>query len=130
MNEEGLSFITYIRSSNAIKEKEILESQIALSRTCTYSFDTVKMADAWKYDPDSRLMALAKKIYKEQNKEEAKVVAVHAGLECGTFKALSLDIDMISIGPDITDAHSIKETLYLKSVPKIWHWLEEIFARL
>ena len=130
MNEEGLSFITYIRSSNAIKEKEILESQIALSRTCTYSFDTVKMADAWKYDPDSRLMALAKKIYKEQNKEEAKVVAVHAGLECGTFKALSPDIDMISIGPDITDAHSIKETLYLKSVPKIWHWLEEIFARL
>jgi dipeptidase D len=38
-----------------------------------------------------------------QNGEEITVSAVHAGLECGTFKKLKPDLDMVSIGPDLTD---------------------------
>ena len=49
-----------------------------------------------------------------------------AGLECGTFKALKPDLDMISIGPDLADVHTIKETLYLNSVPRVWRLLEGI----
>jgi di/tripeptidase len=33
---------------------------------------------------------------------------------------------MISIGPDITDAHTIRETLYLNSIPRVWNLLEGI----
>ncbi len=54
------------------------------------------------------------------------VSAVHAELECGTFKALKPELDMISIGPDLKDGHTIKETLYLSSIPKVWYLLEGI----
>ena len=89
-----------------------------------------KQADPWSYDPDSKLVELAKEIYREQNGEDIEVAAVHAGLECGTFKVLKPDLDTIGIGPDLKDAHTPNETLYLDSIPKIWRLLEGILAKL
>ena len=54
--------------------------------------DTFKTALPWAYDPDSKLLALARNLYREQNGEEIEMVAVHAGLECGTFKVLNPDL--------------------------------------
>lgn len=62
--------------------------------------------------------------------EDIEVAALHAGLECGTFKVLNPDLDMISIGPDLEDGHTPNETLYLDSIPKIWRLLEGILAKL
>ena len=117
LNSEGISFTSSIRSSSAGKQNEIIETQIALANECGYKVD-------------SNLLKLAKKVYLEQNGEEIEVVAVHAGLECGTFKVLKPELDMISIGPDITDAHTINETIYLKSIPKVWRLLEGILFRI
>ena len=49
------------------------------------------------------------------------MVATHVGLECGTFKQMNPEVDMISIGPDIDDAHTVNETLHLASIPKLWN---------
>ena len=88
------------------------------------------MADPWPYDPNSRLLALAKEIYLAQNGQEITVSALHAGLECGTFKLLNPELDMISIGPDISDAHTIRETLSLASVPVTWNLLAQMLIRV
>ena len=45
-----------------------------------------------------------------------RVESMHAGLECGYIVAYNLDIDMISVGPLITGAHSVDETLHLKTL--------------
>lgn len=74
------------------------------------------------------MLSIAKKVFKEQNGKDIEVLAVHAGLECGRFAALKPDLDMISIGPDLTDGHTIKETLYLNSIPKVWNLLAGILA--
>ena len=39
---------------------------------------------------------------------------------------LNKELDMISIGPDIENSHTIRETLYLNSIPRIWNLLEGI----
>lgn len=65
-----------------------------------------------------------------QNGEDIKVVAVHAGLECGTFKLLAPEVDMISIGPDVANARTINETLYLDSIPKLWNLVCELLVRI
>ena len=130
LNNDGISGGTYIRSSNGALEKEILDAQLALADRCGFEAVAAKMADPWPYDPNSNLLALTKEIYKEQNGEEITVSALHAGLECGTFKLLNPELDMISIGPDLSDAHTINETLYLNSVPKIWRLLEALLLRV
>ena len=130
VNPDGLSMLTNIRSSSPEKETEILEAQLALAEACGYETESSHMADAWPFDPDSKLLALTKKIYKEQNGKDIRVAALHVGLECGTFKRLKPELDLISIGPDQRDIHSTKETLYLNSIPKVWHLLEGILAEI
>lgn len=128
LDENGLSGTSYERSSSPEKEEEILDAQQQLAEACGYAVTRSKMADAWPYDPSSSLLEKTREVYREQNGEEIQVLTVHAGLECGTFKALKPDLDMISIGPDLADVHTVKETLYLNSVPRIWHLLEGILT--
>ena len=130
LDPEGLSAVISIRSSDPDKREEIIDAQMGLAKKCGYDAEDVKFADAWKYDPDSKLTELTQKIYRDQNGEEINVVAVHGGLECGTFKKLKPDLDMISIGPDLKDVHTPNEVLYLNSIPKIWRLLEGILAEI
>ena len=130
LDKDGLTARTYVRSSVGKLEEKIVNSQLALAKKCGYKTERIKMADPWPYNPNSKLLALTKEAYKKLNREEIKVVAVHAGLECGTFAKLNPELDLISIGPDLKDVHSPKETLYLNSIPKTWNLLQEILLQV
>ena len=125
--EEAEAIIT-VRSSDPDERIILLDRQEKLAQECGFETTIDSFANAWKYDPDSRLTELAKTIYREQNGEDICVLAVHAGLECGCFKEKNPDLDMISIGPDLKDVHTPNEVVYLNSIPKTWHLLEGIFA--
>ena len=130
LNTDGVYGVTNVRSSSAEKETEICDSQIALAKACGYEVERSKRSDAWPVDPNSRLVKLAKDVYKYQTGKDIRVVAIHAGLECGTFKIRNPKLDMISIGPDIHEPHSINETLYMDSMPETWRLLEGILVSL
>ena len=130
LNADGVYGVTNVRSSSAAKETEICDAQVALAKECGYEVEVGKRSDAWPVDPNSRLVELAKTVYRELTGKDINVIAIHAGLECGTFKILSPEVDMISIGPDIHDPHSINETLFLDSIPETWRLLEGILASL
>ena len=68
--------------------------------------------------------------YKEVTGEDAESQAVHAGVECGTWAILNPDLDMISVGPDISGAHTPEETLCLDSLVKVWRVLEHVLVSL
>ncbi|MER2138764.1 MAG: beta-Ala-His dipeptidase, partial [Succiniclasticum sp.] len=84
-DKSGIAARTYVRSSVGDLEERIVQSQEELALRCFYHSEVIKMADPWPYNPRSKLLALAKQAYKKLNGKEIKVVAVHAGLECGTF---------------------------------------------
>ena len=128
LDASGLSASTYIRSSVAELETEILDAQLALAKKCGFDTTTTKMADPWKFNPNSKLLALYQKTYKDMTGEDAVVEALHAGLECGTWATLNPELDMVSVGPDISDAHSPDETLYLGSLATLWRVLERVLV--
>ena len=126
LNDKGSSFTANVRSSVAEKRTELLDSHTSLAKDCGYTFETQKTADPWPYDPDNKLMDIAARVYKEQNGAEPEIIALHAGLECGSYAVYNSDLMMISIGPDIRDVHSPQETLTLSSVPKTYKLLKGI----
>jgi len=128
LDSEWLFLNALIRSSSPEKEIEIVNAWLDLAKECNLDATYKQTSAAWPFDPNSRLLELTKKVYKAQNWEEISVSATHAGLECGTFKKIKPDLDMVSIGPDLADGHTIKETLYLNSIPKVWHLLEGILV--
>ena len=128
LGEEGFAAASCVRSSAPEKREEICGAQTRLAEACGYTVEQISTADAWPYNPDSALLKKALEIYREQNGEELKVLLLHAGLECGTFMHMKPELDMISIGPDLTDVHSIHETLYLNSIPRTWRLMEGLLT--
>ncbi len=72
----------------------------------------------WKPDPDSPIVLLMSDVYRTLFGPDPSVVAIHAGLECGTIYGKYPHLDMISIGPTMTDVHSPAERLFVPSVQK------------
>ncbi len=81
---------------------------------------------AWQPKPESALLKEACKAYKEQTGDEAKVKAIHAGLECGLFLEKNPSLDMISVGPTLRAVHTPDESLYLPSLERFWNFLKAI----
>lgn len=80
----------------------------------------------WNPNPDSEILKITKNIYEDLFKEEPKVVACHAGLECGILGQNYPNMDMISFGPTILGAHSPDERVSISSVQKFWKFLLNI----
>ena len=56
------------------------------------------------------------------------IEAIHAGLECGYFAMKNIDI--VSIGPNIFDCHTVNEKLDIESVQKLWKLLINFLQNL
>jgi dipeptidase D len=84
----------------------------------------------WKPNPKSEILRIAKRAYRDLFDKDAKVKAIHAGLECGLFLEKYPHLDMISIGPTIKAVHSPDERLHIPSVEKFWKFLLEILENI
>ena len=79
----------------------------------------------WNPNMESPILAEMKDLYKGMFNEEVKVLACHAGLECGILGTNYPDVDMISFGPTINNPHSPDERVNIESVNKYWGYLLE-----
>jgi dipeptidase D len=84
----------------------------------------------WTPDPNSEIVDITRKTYKELFNQEPKVLAIHAGLECGLIGNVYPDMEMISFGPTIKGAHSPDERLNIDSVKKFWDLTIEVLKRI
>ena len=84
----------------------------------------------WNPNPDSEILEVLQEEYQRLFNEEPRVVACHAGLECGILGRNYPDLDMISFGPTIKGAHSPDERVSIASVQKFWKFLQEILKKI
>lgn len=84
----------------------------------------------WQPNPDSNILKHAQKEYEALFGKKPKIKAIHAGLECGLFLEKYPNLDMISIGPDMTDVHSPDEQMKISSVGKFWDFLVKILENM
>lgn len=84
----------------------------------------------WTPNPHSEIVEITRSSYTDIFKEEPRVLAIHAGLECGLIGDVYPDMDMISYGPTIKGAHSPDERLKIDTVQKFWDLTVEILKRI
>ena len=84
----------------------------------------------WTPNMDSKILAVMKKAYAGLFGEEPKVLAIHAGLECGLIGEKYPGMDMISYGPTIKGAHSPDERIEISTVEKFWDLTLEVLKRV
>ena len=84
----------------------------------------------WTPNVKSEILDVLVNIYEKQNGEKPKVVACHAGLECGILGTNYPGMDMISFGPTIHGAHSPDERASIKSSQKFYNYVLEILKEI
>lgn len=84
----------------------------------------------WKPNPKSEILKIAEASYKRLFGVDAKVKAIHAGLECGLFLDKYPSLDMISFGPTLTGVHSPDERMLIPTVDKFWRHLLDILVNI
>ncbi|HMY85630.1 MAG: aminoacyl-histidine dipeptidase [Saprospiraceae bacterium] len=84
----------------------------------------------WQPNPHSSIVELMQRIYVNKFGSAPKVVACHAGLECGIIGAHYPKMEMVSFGPTIQGAHSPEERVNIKSVGKFWSYLLDILKEI
>lgn len=84
----------------------------------------------WKPNTHSEILEIATETYRRRFHTEAKVKAIHAGLECGLFLAKYPTLDMISFGPTLQGVHSPDERMHIPSVERFWLHLLDILKHV
>ena len=80
----------------------------------------------WTPNPDSNILKITEKAYKDLFRTDPVVRSIHAGLECGLFLEKYPDMDMISFGPTLRRVHSPDERINIETVRKFWELLLEV----
>jgi dipeptidase D len=132
MKENVIQIGSSQRSVNAFSQKFIEERIEALFNLADLDITVEQSAGYPGWDPNfnSTLLKISKDTYNELFINEAKVKAIHAGLECGVLKKLVPNTEMISLGPNVIGGHTPDERLQVKSVTKIWTFLLRLLEKL
>ena len=68
------------------------------------------------------------RVFRDMYNREPKIEAIHAGLECGWFASKADGFDIVSLGPDMHDIHSINERLSISSTASVYNYLLALLA--
>ncbi len=130
LREDVFELSFSLRSSVNERKSELLRKVTEISESCGATVSTHGSYPGWKYKRDSRLREVMCEVYRRQYSSEAKVVTIHAGLECGIFSDKIPDLDCVSIGPDNFAIHTPDEHLSISSTLRVWRYLKEVLISL
>lgn len=115
-----------IRSSVGSRKEKIKDKLTLITELLGGSIGFTGEYPAWEYRADSPLRDKMVEVYRRQYGAEPKVVAIHAGLECGLLSAKLPGLDCVSFGPNLMDIHTSKEKMSISSVQRVWKFLLEV----
>ena len=82
----------------------------------------------WDPNPDSEILGLLLKEYKELFGKDGVVQVVHAGLECSVILGKYPHLDVVSLGPTFESPHTTTERALISTVEPFWQLLKKTLA--
>lgn len=119
----GIMINTSVRGALESYIDTIAEEIEILARLCGFETKRDARYPAWSYDQNSEMRSCLQKVCKERFNKELVLMAVHGGLECGVFKMMDPDMDIVTMGPIMKDIHTPKERLWIESFDRTFDLL-------
>lgn len=129
-NEQRIDICCLTRSSVESRKEELqsmIESVFAMAGA---KVEFSGSYPGWKPNLNSRILSIMQQTYKEEFGKEARIITIHAGLECGIIGRNYPGMDMISFGPTIKHPHSPDEKVNIQTVQKFWQFLLATLKKL
>lgn len=84
----------------------------------------------WKPEPKSDVVLKLQAAHEKTFGQPAKLIAMHAGLECGVIGEKYPGMQLASFGPTIVDPHSPHERVQISTVANFWKYLQAVLEHL
>ncbi len=84
----------------------------------------------WKPEPGSEIVRKLQSVHEKVFGHPAKLIAMHAGLECGVIGEKYPGMQMASFGPTIVAPHSPHERVDIPSVDGFWKYLKAVLEAI
>lgn len=130
LTEEELLLQFAVRSSLE-SEKHLLGQKLEVVTKLVGGYTVISGEyPGWAYKEDSYLREHMKKIYADMFDKDLKIVAIHAGLECGLFAGKLEGLDCVSFGPNLYDIHTTEERMEVASVQRTWDFILKVLETM
>jgi len=125
INTDGdeIEITTSQRSAIASSKNAAADMVATVCRLAGFETEFNTGYPGWKPDPNSDLVKVLQRAHKKVFGSEGKLIAMHAGLECGVIGEKYPGMQMISFGPTIVDPHSPNERVQISTVETFWKLL-------
>ena len=90
--------------------------------------ETAGSYGGWDPNPDSEILHLLLKKYKELFGEDGIIQVDHAGLECSVILGKYPWLDVVSLGPTMKSPHTTSERALIATVAPFWELLKKTLA--
>ncbi len=127
---ERFSLTFSVRSSVNAEKVALLEKLKGICQDFGGTYSEMGDYPAWEYKKDSALRDTMVEIYTRMFGREPRVLAIHAGLECGLLGENLPGLDCVSVGPQMHDIHTSREKLEIDSTERTWKFLLEVLKAL
>ena len=90
--------------------------------------ETAGSYGGWDPNPDSEILHLLLKEYKELFAQDGIIQVDHAGLECSVILGKYPHLDVVSLGPTMKSPHTTTERALIATVAPFWQLLKKTLA--
>lgn len=118
------------RSSIDSLQEETMDVLELLAKTFGFETKVTGRYPGWAFAEHSRIRDVFCESYRTLFAGELKIVAIHAGLECGLFLAEIPEMDAIAVGPTIHGCHTPDEFMLLDSCSRFYQLLADVLSKL
>jgi dipeptidase D len=117
---------------SAIQSSKIAAARMIATVCRMAGFEAQHVGDypGWKPEPNGEIVRKLQAVHQEVFGHPAKLMAMHAGLECGVICDKYPGMEKISFGPQIENPHSPNERVQISSVEPFWKYLRRVLERL
>ncbi len=125
--------VEIVTSQRSAIESSMLSAARMVATVCRlagFEVEHTGKYPGWKPEPNSEIVRKLQDVHKKLFGEPAKLIAMHAGLECGVIGEKYPGMEMISFGPTIVSPHSPNERVEISSVKSFWDYLKSVLENL
>lgn len=124
---EGKIEVTFLaRSSSETRKEEICSSIESVFSMAGAKVEILNPYPGWQPNAKSPVSDMMGKLFKEMFDKDAKILVVHAGLECGIILDSTPGLDIVSFGPNIRNPHSPDEYVEIESVDRFYQYFIKV----
>lgn len=123
---ESLTAEFCVRSSLESQKIMLQDRLCCLMEALGGSIEVFGTYPAWEYRVDSPLRKRMTRVFQAQYGYAPEMEAVHGGVECGILCGKLPGLDCVSIGPDLKEIHTPRESMSVASVQRVWRFILEV----